>query len=120
MNHKTIILLPLVALYVPFLLIGLYANLFAECSCSHCHWFLLKMWPVLPALVPGTMVQSLDHHQILSRFMQMTLGGVITGGLLVAIVLTGLRSKRAFIAAVILEFLASCWMAIVAYAMVRA
>lgn len=46
----------LLALYVPFLATGLYANLFAECGCSHCHWFMLKMWPVLPATLAGEMV----------------------------------------------------------------
>ncbi len=111
----------LVCVYTPYSWV-----LWIDYPWSDYRWLWIKMWPILPGVVPAVLLRV-----ALQRFFKMddalavegslfVVAGVFAIALIAALIWLGMRSRRSLAAAVVLAVIVSVPCAFFAYALFRA
>ena len=111
---KKVLGLSLLAIYLPYLV--MVVCLFVSTTCRHCHIVGLSMWPIMP----GGMMCLLFFRNALPHSIAVVLGVLLTVTMIAGMTVLGRRGKTWLMASLLAGCLVSCWLACVAYAVIRA
>ena len=79
------------------------------------HWLWLKLWPVLPGLVPTMVINAFVGIGRLPDWLEFLIGGLVSLAMIAGVVWAALRGGRWTIAALIACFVVSCAFSVMAY-----